>query len=350
LTGDPVETKILVIDKQRPDARKIRIAAEAIKNGGLVIFPTETVYGIGADAFNFKASKRIYKVKGRPSDNPLMIHVSSIEMASRIGYFPEKYKKIVKKLWPGPISFVVKAMPGLRREEVSIRMPAHKVALALIKKSDTPIAAPSANISKKPSSTKAKHAIDYFNGKVDVIIDSGPSGKGIESTILNLRNFTLQRPGSYPIEKITEAFGRTPRITGITRGLRDASKATVPGVKYRHYSPDMALYLYTGNPEKLPKITRGLKRFAFVGSTETCNRLEKNAKTVIRLGSRTDIDRIARHLFDGLIQLDSLDVDFAITESFGEKGVGLGVMNRLRKASAHRYFSTRKELLRFINR
>ena len=343
-----MKTKVLKINPKRPDKKSIRIAADVIKRGGLVIFPTETVYGIGADAYNFRASKRIYKVKGRPYGNPLMIHVSSMKMARKIGIFPKKYDKIVCRLWPGPIAFVVDAKKGMRRKEVSIRMPSHKVALELIKQSNTPIAAPSANISRKPSSTNAKHALNYFDGKVDVIIDSGFSDKGLESTILDLRTFEIQRPGSFPVEQLTNAFGKMPLVTETSRGLKSAARAIAPGMKYKHYAPDLPLYLYTGKHDQLFKITKGIGKFAFIGSNETGNSIRKNAATVIQLGSRTSPDRIARHLFDGLIQLNSTNVDFAITEAFPERGIGLAIMNRLRKASSHRYFSTRKELLKYI--
>lgn len=336
-----MRTKLLRVDASNPDRRVIAKAASVIRNGGIVVFPTETVYGIGADAYNRKAVERIYKIKSRPKDNPAMIHVSDMKMAMQIGNFPRKYVNTVEKLWPGPIAFVVNARKGLQRKEVSMRMPEHKVALALIKESGTPIAAPSANTSKRPSSTTASHALAYFDGKVDVVIDSGPSDKGIESTILDLRSFTIQRPGSFPVEEIAKAFGRKPRITSVARGLTVAKHAVAPGTKYKHYAPATPLFLYTGNADSLVRILGNVSDFAFIGSKETCNAIKGKGRTVMALGSRKDIDGIARNLFDALIRLDLTKARFAIAESFPESGMGLGLMNRLRKASSHRYFSSK---------
>ncbi|MDE1860621.1 MAG: threonylcarbamoyl-AMP synthase [Candidatus Micrarchaeota archaeon] len=340
-----MRTKLLKINPGRPERKRILIAAEVIKRGGLVVFPTETVYGIGADALNEKAVKKIYKVKGRPSDNPLMIHVSDMEMASRLGVFPERYRKIVRKLWPGPISFVVKARDLRGRKELAIRMPDNKVALALIKASGTPIAAPSANISKKPSSTTAAHAMKYFDGKVDIVLDAGPAKNGIESTILDLRTFALLRPGAFSAEKITSAFGRRPKITVIARGTRTAPTAISPGMKYRHYSPDTPLFLFTGKIDKLHEITNGIKqRFAFIGSDGSCKIMNGCAESVIRLGKASRKEEIAHNLFSALIALDSKGLDFAIIEGFEEEGVGLAIMNRIRKACSNKYFSDAKGL------
>ncbi len=351
-----MRTKILKMDPGRPDKKKIRIAAASIRGGGLVIFPTETVYGIGGDAFNRRAVKRIYRVKGRPSGNPLMVHVSGMEMALRVGAFPKGYLKIVDSLWPGPIAFVVPARRGVPKEVVSglgtvaIRMPDHKVALELIRESRTPIAAPSANPSKMPSSTKASHATGYFDGKVDVIIDSGSSRKGIESTILDLRTFTVLRPGAFPAEKIAEAFGRKPKITKAARGLATSKVASAPGMRYRHYSPKTPLFLYTGRPSAIRKAVSGMDNYAFIGSRESCRALGRGGVTVLDLGSRKSIAKVASNLFDSLIKVDGFEVDFAIVESFPEGGIGMGVMNRLRKAANHRYFSTRGQLKALISK
>ncbi len=346
-----MKTKVIKVDAAKPDRRKIEIAAKVIKSGGVVVFPTETVYGIGADAYNANALRRVYRIKGRPLDNPSMIHVSSMRMASRLGFFPKRYRSVIGRIWPGPIAFVVNAKKGLNREEVSMRMPAHKVALALIEASGVPIAAPSANISKRPSSTTAKHALRYFDGKVDVILDAGSSNRGIESTILDLRTFRIQRPGSYPIEDITRAFGKRPIITRVARGLTEAKRAVAPGMKYKHYAPLTPLFLYTGKTGRLDRVARVRGNFAFIGSDESC-RVFGNRKH-IRLGKRNDLDSVAKNLFDALIRLDEIRVDYAIAESFPERGIGLGIMNRLRKAASHRYFSSAKgleKLRKSINR
>lgn len=337
-------TRLLRIDESRIDAAKIRIAARIIRRGGLVVFPTETVYGIGADAYNAAACRRIYEVKGRPLDNPLMLHVCDMDMASMVGVFPRRYIKAIERVWPGPIAFVVKARKGLGRKEVSVRMPSNRVALALIRESGTPIAAPSANTSKKPSSTSAEHALMYFRGRVDAIIDSGRCERGIESTILDLRTFSLLRPGAFPVEEIERVFGRKPRIGKASMGLKESASAAAPGMKYRHYSPDTPVFLYSGSAAGLLRILPRGPRIAFIGSSESCRLVKGRCAVLVDLGSRKDLGAIAHNLFDGLIRLDSTGADYAVAERFSERGVGLGIMNRLRKASNHRQFSTQAQL------
>jgi L-threonylcarbamoyladenylate synthase len=346
-----MKTKFLKINPKRPEKEKIRIAARVIKRGGLVIFPTETVYGIGADALNQNASKKIFKVKGRPSDNPLMIHVSDMEMTDRIGIIPKKYRAVVKRVWPGPIAFVIEAKSLMKRKEIAIRMPDNKIALALIRESGTPIAAPSANISKKPSSTNAKHAKRYFDSKVDVIIDGGPTEKGIESTILDLRTFTILRPGAFTVEMITKEFDRKPLVTDEAKGIRESKIAISPGMKYMHYSPDTPLFLYAGKPEMLPSLVMGLRsQLAFIGSSETCVLMRGKCMRMMDLGPRKKPELIAQRLFDALIKLDESNMKFAIIEGFDEKGIGLGIMNRIRKASNHKTFKNRSGLDRLLGK
>lgn len=346
---------ILKINPHKPERRKIEKAAEAIRRGRLVVFPTETVYGIGANAFDPKACRMIFKAKGRPSDNPLIVHVSDMRMAGKVAEIPRLYSNIIGKIWPAPITFIMNARKGLPKavtaglETVAVRMPSDRVALALIKASGVPIAAPSANISRKPSSTSAGHALKYFAKSVDVIIDSGRSRFGLESTILDLRSFKLLRPGAFTIEEIEKAFGRRPLVTKETKGIIESGKATNPGMKYRHYSPETPLFLFEGKQKDLPKILSGLKgRFAFIGSSESSRLLRGIAEKTIILGRKNDSRTIARRLFDSLIELDSLGLEFGIAESFSEKDYGLAVMNRLRKASRHRSFRTRKELEHLI--
>jgi L-threonylcarbamoyladenylate synthase len=351
-----MKTRILKIDRHNPDKGKMRAAASVIRRGGIVVFPTETVYGIGTNALSAEAARKIYKVKGRPSDNPLIVHASDMKMASKIGIFPKRYYKIVESLWPGPITFVVKARKTVPLEvtgglkTVALRIPEHRVALELIRESGVPIAAPSANISKKPSATNAGHAMAYFSGKVDVIIDSGAASIGIESTILNLGTFTILRPGAFPAERIAAAFGRKPIIGVAASGIADADRASAPGMKYRHYSPDTPLFLYTGAPSGLAGSMAGIKgSIAFIGSDESCRILRGRCRT-IRLGSRKRPGEIARNLFDGLIKLDAVGARFAVIESFSEKGIGLGIMNRIRKAANHTQFSTAAQLKKLAAR
>ncbi len=361
-----MKTILLKINRNRPESKKIEVAAKAIRAGKLVVFPTETVYGIGANAFDSEACRRIYKVKNRNVDNPLIIHVSSIEMAEKIAYIPEMYRNVIKRLWPAPITFILKSKKILsevavaKLDTIAVRMPAHKVALRLINKAGVPIAAPSANVSTMPSATKAEHALQYFRDKVDVIIDSGPAQNGIESTIIDLRRFALVRAGAFSVEEIAKHFGRMPKITPEALGNKNAKIAISPGTKYKHYAPETPLLLYSGALSRLPYVImaateKSKRRFAFVGSVEMCDeirnklsaRQNKNVR-FIALGNRRNLREIAHNLFDRLIFLDSTKVSFAIAESFPQRGVGLAIMNRLRKASGHRYFSDAGQLEAYL--
>jgi L-threonylcarbamoyladenylate synthase len=349
-------TIILRLDPDNPSIAKIRLAARMIKEGKIVVFPTETVYGIGANALDAKATGKIFKIKGRPSDNPIIVHVSSIKMAEKIAIIPKMYAKSIRSAWPAPLTIIVPARKSLPKvvtgglSTVAIRMPANKIALALIRESGVPIAAPSANISKKPSSTNASHAKKYFNGKVDAIIDSGSSKFGVESTVIDLNKFEILRPGAFTPEEIRKYFGKTPKIGRSAKGTGDLkSKAISPGTKYRHYSPTKKLFIFTGKISLLPDITQGIYNFTFIGSDSSSNMMKRVARNVIGMGNGANYNDIAHNLFDALIKVDSTTSSFAIMESFKEKGIGLAIMNRLRKASGNKSFKNRKELDNLIN-
>lgn len=341
---DGIKTEILKINSTKPEIKKVKEAAEFIKSGDVVVFPTETVYGIGADAFNEEACKRIFEIKGRPGDNPLIVHVSSIEMAEKICEVPTKYKESIKRIWPSPITFIMKArnLPkvvtaGL--DTVAVRMPAHPVALALVNATG-PIAAPSANPAKRPTATNAGQAAKYFDGKVSCIIDSGRAFFGIESTIIDLRDFKILRPGPFTPDEIEKAFGMKPKIDKVTEGRESAPEAISPGTKYAHYAPDTPLVLFEGTSAELVDYVDhnpDLPSFAFIGSKESCSKLEKELScSTIGLGSKKNMYEIAKNLYDGLSALDSLKVKLGIIESFEEKGIGLAIMNRIRKATGNK--------------
>ncbi len=348
-----MKTKILKIDPIEPNKAAIGEAADIIKGGGLVVFPTESVYGIGADAFNAKACSDIFKVKGRPSDNPLIVTVASLDQAMEIGDIPGDYLDSIKRVWPCPLTFIVKNITDLPEEvtagldTVALRMPAHPVALELIRESGTPIAAPSANLSKKPTAVNAQQALRYFDGKVDCIIDSGPAFFGLESTIIDLRTFQLLRPGPFTIDELEKAFGKRPDPGDVARGSRQADVAIAPGTKYAHYAPDTKLFLYEGDVEDLSKSMRAIEipQFAFIGSNESCQVMHMTGCQTMALGKRGRPYEIAKGLYDGLIALDSAKVGFGIIESFAEDGIGLAIMNRIRKASSNNTFRSLDGLL-----
>jgi L-threonylcarbamoyladenylate synthase len=350
-----MKAKILKLKRSNPDPSKIHIAADAIRKGNLVVFPTETVYGIGADATNASACKKIFKAKKRPSDNPLIVHVSDMKMAEEIAYIPKRYYKTIEKIWPAPITFIMKAKKALPSvvtsglNTVAVRMPADKIAIRLISESGTPIAAPSANLSKKPSSTSGKHAINYFKKSVGIILDAGPSKFGIESTVLDLLTFTLLRPGAYTLDEITRAFGKKPGLLKETEETSKIKKPRSPGMKYKHYSPETQVLLFEGDTKEMRSILiKYKKRFVFIGSKETASKLSGISKKNIILGRKSDRKSIARNLFRSLIDLDSLGAEFCITESFSEKDYGLAIMNRLRKASGYKYFRTAEDIQNYI--
>lgn len=348
--SDHVQTRIIKMDPLKPESGGIKEAAGIINHGGLVVFPTETVYGIGANALDGKACAKIYAAKGRPSDNPLIAHVSSIEMAQEIGEIPAQYLGVLERIWPSPITLIVSARKNLPREltagleTVAIRMPAHPVALALIRESGVPIAAPSANPSKKPSATTGSQAIKYFDGKVECIIDSGAAFFGVESTIIDFRNFAVLRPGPFTVEEIEEAFGMKASVGDVAHGTATTDVVVSPGTKYEHYAPDTRIYLYEGKDSAaLVSAVEGIEeigRFCFIGSREMCAVMSaKFGCSTIDLGKSGDLYEMAKNLYNSLIALDMLEVEFAIVEGVEERGIGLAIMNRLRKACAYRTFT-----------
>lgn len=315
-------TQILKISSVNPEKTLIKKAARAIKQGELVAFPTETVYGLGADAFNTKAIKKIFKVKGRPQDNPLIVHISSEnQLKPLVKEIPEKAKILIDKFWPGPLTLVFKKSKKVSKkvtaglETVAIRMPSHKVAKSLIEKSG-PIAAPSANISGRPSGTHSSHVHSDLNGKIPYIIDSGHSQTGIESTVLDLTTSpaTLLRPGKITREQIETLIGRISTI-------QDAKKPRSPGMKYKHYSPSIPVIL-SKNPEQALKKYKNKK----VG-TIAFSKTSANKSIVIK-----NTKELAKRIFDLFRKLEN-KVEIIIVERVPEKELGAAIMNRLKKAA-----------------
>ncbi len=347
-------TVIIKVDPVKPDPGKMREAAGFVKRGDVVVFPTETVYGIGASALDPSACSAIFRIKGRPADNPLIVHVSSMDMARKVGRIPPKYERALLAAWPCPLTLIVEAMPGIPDavtaglKTVALRMPAHPVALALIDQAGVPIAAPSANPSKKPSATNGSQAIKYFDGEVGCIIDAGRSFFGVESTIIDTSSFTVLRPGPFTIEEIGRIFGEKPRATAVTKGMKSADSPISPGTKYAHYAPETPLLLSECGTEALLDmlaVQHDIPEFAFIGSGESCAAVAKETGcSTIALGDAGNLYEVAKNLYDGLILLDSLKVGFGIIESFPESGIGLAIMNRIRKASSGMAFRDEEQL------
>lgn len=349
-------TKIWRVDPSNPEPQVIAEAAALLREGGLVAFPTETVYGLGADSFNKSAVRRIYQVKGRPPDNPLIIHISSIEqIASVSNRAPEIVERLAEAFWPGPLTIVIPKADAVPEEvtaglpKVAVRMPAHKVALALINDLGSPIAAPSANVSGRPSPTSPTHVIRDLYGKIEGILDAGETLYGVESTIIDLTTDppTLLRPGALPVENVEKVLGKRVVIPPFARGLGEAERALAPGTRYRHYAPQATLIVVESDDysdlEKIAEkvievaakhIAKGV-RVGILCTEETIDLYSplRGRVSLKCLGSRRDPFTIARNLFRVLREVDDEGLQLVIAEGVEERGLGLTIMNRLRKAS-----------------
>lgn len=342
-----METRIVKIDIKNIDDNLIDEAAALIKEGGLVAFPTETVYGLGANGLDEAAVLKIFKAKGRPQDNPLILHIQSIDqLLPLVSHVPDLAYKCIEKFWPGPLTIIFNRSSiipdvitgGL--DTVAIRMPENKIALDLIRKSNVPIAAPSANLSGKPSPTSADHVIRDLSGRVDMIIDGGCTGVGLESTVLDLSGDIpmVLRPGGVTIEELRVLI---PDVTQDLATIKE-SQAIVPkspGQKYRHYAPAAEMRVYTGEVEdiviSINKVCEELKakgrRIGIMATEETKDRYNMGIIKVV--GSREKKESIATNLFNIIRQFDDEDVDIILAEGVEADNIGMAIMNRMMKAS-----------------
>ncbi|WP_087974067.1 L-threonylcarbamoyladenylate synthase [Oceanobacillus rekensis] len=319
--------------------RAIDEAAELIKQGQAVAFPTETVYGLGADATNEAAVAKIFKAKGRPQDNPLIAHVATVDQLKRlVDNLPDYTEKLFKAFSPGPLTYVLPSN-GMCAKNVTadlstigVRIPDHPVALALLQKADVPVAAPSANLSGKPSPTIADHVWDDLHGKISGLLDGGPTGVGLESTVIDCTQDIpiILRPGGITKEQLEEVVGPVM----IDPGLANAKeKPKSPGMKYKHYSPEVPLWIVEGAPATIQKVVdRERKKGNRVGVLAN-NYTAKHIKAEEKIVLGENIHEIATHLYDALRKFKQGDVDLIICEVFPEVGIGQAVMNRLRKAA-----------------
>lgn len=320
--------------------RIIKYGADLLRKGEVVAFPTETVYGLGADATREGAVEKIFVAKGRPQDNPLIVHIGSFEQLSGLidGKLPTYVEKLLKRYWPGPLTIVTKKSKTLPMmttaglDTVAIRMPDHPVARALILASNLPIAAPSANLSGSPSPTRADHVYADLNKKIPLIIDGGPTKIGLESTVVDVRDDkpVILRPGGLSREEISSFLGFEVQLA------ENIKKPLSPGIKYRHYSPETPLTLIKNiNDKLLNQLIEDYKgkRLAFVLTSESIDRISnKSGIEIIEIGSRFNPELIANRLFALLRKLDKKDFDQIFIEAIPEKGIGEAVMNRIYKA------------------
>ena len=344
-----MQTVIKKIDENCIDEKIMAEAGALLKEGSLVAFPTETVYGLGANALDEEAAAKIYAAKGRPSDNPLIVHIADMESLPLItAEIPEAAIKLAEKFWPGPLTMVLKkseAVPygttgGL--DTVAVRMPSHPIALEMIRHGGGYIAAPSANTSGRPSPTLASHVAEDMNGIIPMILDGGAVGIGIESTIVDLTEDIpiILRPGFITKEMLEEVVGEVQIDKGLEADSKTPPKA--PGMKYRHYAPKAELLVVEGSSEAvIEKINALVKEneekgicTGVIGTEETISRY--HAKIVKSMGTRTDELSISSHLYGILREFDESDAMVIYSESFEEGAMGSAIMNRLLKAAGHK--------------
>ncbi len=346
-----MKTLLLKVNAEKPDAEKIQIAAEIIRKGGLVAFPTETVYGLGADALNPEAVLALFEAKKRPLDNPPIVHVADQKEVYRLVLeVPPKAKVLMDKFWPGPLTLIFKHSSIVPKETVAgldtiaIRIPKHKIALELIRQSHCPIAAPSANLAGKPSPTIAQHVYEDLEGQIDAIIDGGATNIGVESTVVDLsvEPPILLRPGGTPFEALKKALVDL-KLHPFVEAEQELSLKQIrsPGMKHKHYAPKAEVILVEG---KIPAVSAKIKtlsesykaegkKVGILATDET--QTNYRADVVKSLGSRSNLATIAQNLFRLLREVDAENVDVIIAEGVSSEGLGLAVMNRLRKASAY---------------
>ncbi len=325
--------------------KSIKCAGEILRKGGIVAFPTETVYGLGANALDEEAIKKIYKAKGRPSDNPLIVHISNKEDIEFItDDVPEICKKLMENFWPGPLTLLFKknnTLPNIVTgglSSVAVRIPENDVALELIRESGVPVAAPSANLSGKPSPTKAEHVIEDLMGRIDAILIGDDCPVGIESTVLDTLSDPpiLLRPGGISKERIEDVIGLI--ISGQNEEKSDIPKA--PGMKYTHYAPKAPVIVFRGSilnmVAEIKKMKNEKENEGFrIGILATDETVESYTGCVFSVGSRDRIESIAGEIFHIFRCFDKENIDMILCESFTTEGMGLAVMNRIIKAAGY---------------
>ena len=344
-----MKTLIEKIDKNRIDEQILEKAGEILKNGGLVAFPTETVYGLGANALDEEAARKTYAAKGRPSDNPLIVHIADVESLNAIvEVIPEKAKRVIDKFWPGPLTLIfhkkdivpLGTTGGL--QTVAVRMPEDEIARGVIRAAGGYVSAPSANTSGRPSPSTARHVADDMDGKIDMIIDGGSVEIGVESSILDMTVDPpmILRPGAITKEMLEEVIGTVSVDTAI---LSDASGETpkAPGMKYRHYAPKAQLMIISGEPAEAVKAIKQIAyeqetlgyKVGIIATTETAGLYTRGI--VKSIGSRNNEGSIAKNLYKVLREFDEEDVSYIYSEAFDSEGMGIAIMNRLDKAAGH---------------
>ena len=341
-----MKTKIVILDENNIKQDIVNEAGIVIRQGGLVVFPTETVYGLGANALDGIAVEKIFKAKGRPQDNPLIVHVSDFNIDHLVKEVPHIAREIMNRYWPGPITLIfnksslIPSVTCAGLDTVGIRMPSNIIARKLIEAAGTPIAAPSANISGRPSPTDVESCIEDLSGKIDYILGGDKSKVGLESTIVDCTctPLCILRPGAITVEMLREIDDKVYIDKSIMSKPNKDFKPKAPGMKYRHYAPKAPVKIICGDLGKtIAKINEivqtsiGNKKIGIIATDETKGKYPYG--TVISLGSRNQLDSVGRNLFEVLRSFDAIDVDLILSEAFEEVGIGVAIMNRLKKSA-----------------
>jgi L-threonylcarbamoyladenylate synthase len=343
------QTRVFKVDPSQPDPQAIRAAAAVLRSGGLVAFPTETVYGLGANALDSEAVSRIFSAKGRPVSDPIIVHLHSREQLGAVAVdVPELALELAQRFWAGPLTMVLKRHANIPpnvsagRDTVAVRMPSHPVALALLRAVDVPVAAPSANLFARPSATTAQHVLDDLSGRVDVVLDGGATLIGVESTVLDLTKETpvVLRPGGVTLEALRTIL---PDVQLVSKYLRAEDEgAEAPGMLVKHYSPRAEVRLFVG---ELPAVIAAMRataqelvavgeRVGILARDDECGAFEALPVTVIPLG--TNFAEIARRLFTAMRALDEQGVDMILVRGIEQTGLGAAIWDRLLRAAEGR--------------
>ncbi|MBI1297042.1 threonylcarbamoyl-AMP synthase [bacterium] len=348
-----IETQVVIVDRENPDLAMIQVAADLIRAGELVAFPTETVYGLGANAFDAAAVAKIFAAKGRPASDPLIAHIYAIAQLEQITHtIPDIAWDLAQAFWPGPLTLVLpkracipdNVSAGLAT--VAVRMPNHRVPYHLLRLADVPIVAPSANLFSRPSPTTAQHVMDDLDGRVPLILDAGPADIGVESTVLDLTQPipTILRPGGLPIEqlrKVVSAVTYSPKYAAMAG---ETMATPSPGMLIKHYAPNAEVLLFVGRRGKVLEAMRlATERRIAAGKTvgvliadEDGEQFAETGATVTTLGSQADLPHIAQRLFAGMRALEHQGVDVIVTRTFDRHGLGLAIADRLIRATEGR--------------
>ncbi|EPY2306058.1 L-threonylcarbamoyladenylate synthase [Clostridium sporogenes] len=345
-----MKTKVVRLDENNIDEHVISKAGNILRQGGLVVFPTETVYGLGANALDKDAVKKIFEAKGRPQDNPLIVHISKVkDIEKLVEEIPPIAQKLMDKFWPGPMTIILKKKDIIPNEtsaglySIGIRMPSNKIAMELISMAGVPIAAPSANLSGKPSPTDLETCIEDLDGRVNMILGGDNSEVGVESTVIDctINPPCILRPGGITLEMLKEVDSDIYIDPAIMKKPDKELRPKAPGMKYRHYAPKAPLKIIKGDLNKtIEKINEMVqnyidaeKKVGIIATDETIDNYKKGE--VVSIGSRKDLNTIAHNLFYVLRTFDEKNVDLILSEAFEEKDMGVAIMNRLKKSAGY---------------